>query len=298
MLAHFPAEHRREMEAYAETAFSSARHTPFVSRTARRDRDKLLAMNTMLDVYGAFACSSLVVEAARSAAGSPIFGRNLDIISLGVLERYGLVAVYRAAGKLAFVSVCFPGVFGVFSGMNERGLALALHGVFRSDDGSPVFDHDGTPCTMFLRRILEECSTVREAEQRLRAGRHTTALCVVLCDRIHGAVAEVWPGGVAVRKAENGICACTNHFRAGRNVPVAACRRYAGLLRNTETGKLAVEAVARKLHEVHQGSQTVQTMVFEPGPLHLHLAMGSCPSSALPLRRLAVGPLLQGENVS
>ncbi len=278
MLKQFPADHRRELEVCAEAA--------------KVDRDKLLAVNTMLDVYGGFGCSSLVVEGNRSATGSPIFGRNLDIISLGILQRYGLVAVYRPQGKFAFASVCFPGVFGVFSGMNERGLALALHGVFRTDDDSATSDPKGIPCTMLLRRVLEECSTVEEAEQLLRTSQHTTLLNIVLCDRIRGAVAEVSPGGVALRRSMTGICACTNHFRAGRDLPAGLCRRYAGLLRDTEIGKLAVDAMAGKLHQVHQGLQTVQTIIFEPGPLHLHIAMGSCPSSALPLKQLRIGPLL------
>lgn len=280
----FPAEHRQELDAFA--------------KAAGIDRDRLLAINTLMDVYGGFGCSSLIAESDRSATGSPIFGRNLDIFSLGVLQKYSLVIVYRPEGKHAFVSVSFPGVIGAFSGMNERGLALALHGVFQADDGSPNSDPKGVACTMLLRRVLEECDTVEQAEDLLRRSRHTTVLSVVLCDRARGAIAEVGPGGVAVRRATGGICACTNHFRAGRNLPVEICSRYAGLLRNTQAGKLSVDAVARKLHEVNQGSQTVQTMIFKPGPLRLQLAIGSCPSSALPLRTLEIGPLLGAESPS
>jgi hypothetical protein len=283
MARQFPADHRRELEACAEAAGV--------------DRDKLLAMNTLMDIYGGFGCSSLIAEADRSATASPIFGRNLDIFSLGVLQHYSLVVVYRPEGKHAFVSVGFPGVFGAFSGMNERGLALALHGVFWTGDGSPNSDPHGIPCTMLLRRVLEECATVEEAEALLRKSRHTTVLSVVLCDRVRSAVAEVGPGGVAVRQAAGGICACTNHFRAGRSLPAEVCPRYAGLLRGTENGAISVDTVARKLHEVHQGGQTVQTMIFEPGPLRLHLAIGSCPSSALPLKALEVAPLLGVESV-
>ena len=278
----FPADHRRELEAYAEAAGI--------------DRGRLLAMNTLMDVYGGFGCSSLIAEPDRSTTGSPIFGRNLDIFSLGVLQKYSLVVVYRPQGKHAFVSIGFPGVLGAFSGMNERGLALALHGVFRSDDGSPHSDPKGIACTMLLRQVLEECATVAQAEELLRRSRHTTVLSVVLCDRTAGAVAEVGPGGVAVRRASGGICACTNHFRAGRNLPLEVCPRYAGLLRDTHTGKLSVDTLARKLHAVNQGSQTVQTMIFEPGPLRLHLATGSCPSSALPLRTLQAAALLHVES--
>lgn len=282
MLDQLPADHRRELEAFAQSS--------------GLERDKLLGMNALLDIYGGFGCSSLVLESERSATGSPILGRNLDIFSAGVLQQYGLVVVCRPEGKIAFVSVAFPGVFGVFSGMNERGLALALHGVFRSGNGSANFDPKGTPCTMVLRRVLEECSTVQEAEALLQKSRHTTVLSVVLCDRQRGSVVEVGPGGTAVRRPVNGICACTNHFRAGRNLPAEVCPRYAGLLRATKSGRLTLDAVARKLDEVNQGLQTVQTMIFEPDPLRLHVAVGTCPSSSQPLKALEMEPLLKGES--
>jgi len=37
----------------------------------------------------------------------------------------------------------------------------------------------------------------------------------------------------------------------------------------------------------------VQSMIFEPEPLILHLAMGSCPSSALPMKTLELQPLFK-----
>jgi hypothetical protein len=37
-------------------------------------------------------------------------------------------------------------------------------------------------------------------------------------------------------------------------------------------------------------------MIFEPVPLKLHLAMGSAPSSALPLKTLELAPLLKPES--
>ena len=41
------------------------------------------------------------------------------------------------------------------------------------------------------------------------------------------------------------------------------------------------------------GRMTVQSMIFEPEPLILHLAMGSCPSSALPMKKLELQPLFK-----
>jgi hypothetical protein len=42
---------------------------------------------------------------------------------------------------------------------------------------------------------------------------------------------------------------------------------------------------------VNMGPLTLQTMIFEPRSLKLHLAIGSCPSSKLPLKTLELAPL-------
>jgi hypothetical protein len=72
------------------------------------------------------------------------------------------------------------------------------------------------------------------------------------------------------------------------------CWRYPLLARCCNgSDKLDVAAVARKMHEVNQGELTLQTMVFEPGPRKLHLAIGRPPASALPLRTLELEPLFR-----
>jgi hypothetical protein len=57
--------------------------------------------------------------------------------------------------------------------------------------------------------------------------------------------------------------------------------------------KLGLEDIAKKLHAVNQGGDTLQTMIFEPASLKLHLAFGKCPSSALPMKELDLAPLLK-----
>jgi isopenicillin-N N-acyltransferase like protein len=106
-------------------------------------------------------------------------------------------------------------------------------------------------------------------------------------------VLEMTPKTVAFRRGEDGLCVCTNHFRTKELAMLPLCRRYNVLSRNSaplET--LEVVDVAKLLDDVNQGRMTVQTMIFEPKPLVLHLAIGACPASAQPMRRLDVKPLL------
>jgi len=251
------------------------------------DREQGVVGNTLVDMYrGGFGCSSLMVAPQRSATGGTLMGRNLDFFTLGRLQQYSLVTVHRPQGKRAFVSIGFPGMFGCLSGMNDAGLAVAVHEVLLAGDGSAMFNPKGVPYTFCFRRILEECATIEEAEKLLRSTERTTRLNLAVCDRRAGAVLEMTPKSLALREGEGGLCICTNHFRTKDLVMFALCRRYTTLARSESLPKFDVAAVGRKLDEVNQGSRTIQTMIFEPATLVLHLAIGGAPSSSLPLKRL------------
>lgn len=282
LLPQFPPDHLAELEAFA--------------RTAGLERHVLVGVNTMVDVYrGGLGCSSLLVEASRSKTGGPLFGRNLDFYSLGILQKYSVVIVCRPQGKRGFCSVGFPGMVGCLSGMNDAGLALAVHEVLLAGDGAPLFDPRGVPYTLLLRRVLEECRTVDEAERLVRANARTTLFNLALCDLRTVRVLEVTPRSVAVRGPERGILACTNHFRSPElRTLFRFSWRYQALWESRALEGLDAADIARKLHEVSQGPMTLQTMVFEPGSLRLHLSIGASPASALPLRTLDLGPLLLG----
>ena len=280
LVPHFPPRHLAELDAFAEA-------TGF-------DRGELIGTNTMVDMYrGGFGCSSLIVAPKRSKTGGALFGRNLDFFTLGKLQRYSLVIVCRPEGRHAFVSVGFPGFFGCLTGMNDAGLALAVHEVYLSRDGSSIFNSEGTPYILACRRILEECTTVEQADKMLRSIKRTTKLNLAVCDRRGGGVLEMTPRTVVFRREEDGVCACTNHFRTEALKVRPRCPRYDKLLKAKAMAEIGLADVARKLHEVNQGRLTLQTMVFEPGPLRLHLAIGSCPASALPLKPLELAPLLR-----
>jgi hypothetical protein len=57
--------------------------------------------------------------------------------------------------------------------------------------------------------------------------------------------------------------------------------------------KLGVADVFQKLDEVNLGQRTVQSMVFEPEPLVLHVAMGKCPATKESLQELKLKPFFE-----
>jgi hypothetical protein len=286
MSRQFPPDHKAELEA--------------IIKGAEVNRDKLVVGNTLFDLKKVFACSALLIEKERSATGGPLLARNLDYPSLGYIHEHSLVTVYRPKGKHAFASIGFPGLVGCVSGMNDAGLTLAVLEVVDVKDGLSRFDAKGVPYAMCFRRLLEECSTIAEAKKLLSSLHRTSTLNLAVADRAGVAIFEITPTRIEVREASKGVGVCTNHFctasiRAERPFnPFNSFERFETLGElQKEKGKLKPDDLRKKLHEVNLGSLTLQTMVFEPETLKLHLAIGSVPASKEPLRTLDLAPLLK-----
>lgn len=285
MLRRLPPERLLELEAMA--------------LTAGVDRQRFVLGNTLFDQKKILACAAFMVEAGRSATGGPLFGRNLDYPSLNYAHEYSLVTVYRGVGKKTFATVGFPGLLGALSGMNEDGLSLGVLEVFQSRLFSRRVDRGGTPYAICFRTLLEECSTVDEARQRLEKMRRSTLFNLAICDRQRAAVLESTVKGVRERQAVAGACLCTNHFQIAGHRPTWGLNVYKTFDRlramqqvEQRLDQFDVADVHGAMHAVHQGDHTLQTMVFEPAQLRLHIALGAVPATAGPLRTLPLRDLL------
>ncbi len=258
-------------------------------KTSKLPEGDLIASQMIYDTINAFGCSSILVPANRSETGGPLLGRNFDYASFGLLHENDLLKIIAPEGKYAFASISFPGCFGVVSGMNEHGLALALHEVRRAADDSPRFNPEGVPTLLALRQVLEECRTVAEAQALLTKLPRTTMYNLALCDVNGGGVLEVTTKNVLLRKTE-GVNACTNHFRSKELCLDKSCDRFATLMAG-QPRKYSVEQVFSKLNAVAQGERTFQSMVFEPQALRLHVAIETRPSTQGTLRMVDLKPL-------
>jgi isopenicillin-N N-acyltransferase-like protein len=288
MYKHFPADYKAELEALVKAAGVS--------------RDPVVVGNTFFDLKKVFACSAVGLEKDRSATGGTLLARNLDYPSLGYIQHYSLVTVYRPRGKRAFASVGFPGLLGCLSGINDAGLSLGVLEVFDVKEGEASFNAKGLPYALCNRRLLEECATVEEARKLLERLPRTSTMSLAVADRDTVAVFEITPKKVVVRPARKGACCCTNHFHTAPLKPahpVNVCRsfeRFADLVRLCDRpGKVGPRDLLRELHAVNLGDETLQSMVFEPAALRLHLSVGPLPASRGPLHTLDLKPLFAGK---
>lgn len=288
MFRHFPPDYRRELEAMV--------------RVAGVERDAVIVGNTFFDLKKFMACSAVMVDGKRSRTGGPLLGRNLDYPSLDYIHQYSLVTVYRPTGKHAFATVGFPGLVGCLSGMNDAGLTVAILEVFKTRDGEPDFNPNGVPYALCHRKLLEECTTIDQAKKLLEKMKRTTTLNLAVADRSGVAVLEVTPGHVVRRDAVSGVCACTNHFcvpalRPEKPIyPCGSLDRFRALERLVfRKDKVGPDDLRQRLDAANLGELTLQTMVFEPATLQLHLSIGKVPASAGPLRTVDLAPLFKTE---
>ena len=175
---HIPDHHREELEGLAEGAGLSW--------------DEALLTQTFIDLQKLFFCSTFV---GRSPSGRLVFGRNLDFPSMGVVHRFGLVVRAHGIGRRPLVSVSWPGLLGVLSGMNDAGLTLAVMVVFFVEDVEA-----GVPYALLFREILEAETDLDGVERRLRAAAHTNSnnLMAAAGDR-EASVFQIGPSSEAGR---------------------------------------------------------------------------------------------------
>ncbi len=281
-----PERYGRELEAMIEAA-----------ELSQTEIDAIFALSAIFEASGSGNDgAALIVEPQRSATGQILFGRNLDLHAFGCLDRLTLVTVCRPKGRHAFASVGFPGFSGVISGMNDAGLALAALSAYGTNDDSPESNPLGTPLYLTFRRILEECSTIDEAEQLLQGTSYTSRIILAACDTRRAAAFEITTQNVLTRRAEDHLLAATNHFRAPELCVSKDSERYAKLEAYWPREKpLTRLDVAQAMRDVGR-SNTLQTMIFEPASLKLHLAVGyDPPATSKPLVTLDLAELFRRE---
>ncbi len=280
-----PKDHLVEMDAAA--------------KAAGREPELLYFSNTVYDLSSGMGCSTVIVEPGRSVTGNTIFARNFDWMNSKGIDRHTLVVVWKPTGKKAFATITISPLSGCISGMNEDGLAVTINEIhLKQSKDKPTFNWKGTPTLALYRRVLEECSTVAEAEALLRKSERTSTSCMTACDEKGGAVFEITPKAIVVRKAKNDVCCCTNHFCSDELGIGQKCDRLPKLeaLQGAD-GKLGVEDAFKSLHDVNNGKFTLQAMVFEPKARTLHLKLGDTVKSATTMKAatLDLGKLFKGE---
>lgn len=129
--------------------------------------------------------------------GNLIVGRNFFVDLGPEVEPDRLVTFCYPDGKYPFVSVGWAGLLGVVTGVNARGIVVALNPT-RTDD--PL--ETGAPLPLVLRQVLEEADTLEQALEILQAADLRTSGAVLVGDgrQRKSAIVELAPRDKDERK--------------------------------------------------------------------------------------------------
>jgi len=243
--------------------------------------DVLLA-NTFLDTSRSVLCSVAIAQKSATRGGRLLFARNNDFPTLNVAHKASVVIVYHHTrpGLRSFVSIGWPAVIGVVSGMNDAGLCVATL-VSLTQKGV----HPGMPYCLMYRQVLEECATPQEALAVVRRTQRTSANnLAVAAPGTEPLVIEFTPQKVAARRPVRDVLLATNHFRSPEHtaVPRPVYGRYPRLeeFSRSHHGRIDVAALKGVLKACQIPTWTMQSMVFEPAERRLHLATGTLPAAS------------------
>lgn len=254
-------DERRELDAF--------------SRACGVARDDLLLAQGFADLYRAWGCSTLTCGGKE-----PMLARNLDFVDMGFIHRYSCVFVVKPSGGTAYAAVGWPGLIGVLSGQNERGVALAVM-VVHGERGCV----EGVPFQLAFRRALERSKTSDDVAKVLGDMELTVTNNLAVVDREgRSRVLEIGPDGVVSREGSRLVS--TNHFVSqARSEPrfsltyLSSLRRYAAVEKVANGSEVTLPRAIEALRASGPPLTNVQSMVFLPRAGEIHVAFGRPPAA-------------------
>lgn len=166
--------------------------------------------------YMLVGCTSFASWDSGTADGNLLIGRNFDFYMGEEFARNKLVMFEKPDTGYAYVSVTWPGMTGVLSGMNVEGLTVSINA---SKLETPSMS--ATPISILTKEILQYASDIDEAV-RIAASRQTFVSESILIGSAkdgRAAIIEKTPSEMAVydpalQDADIHRIVCTNHYQS------------------------------------------------------------------------------------
>jgi hypothetical protein len=154
-------------------------------------------------------CTAFAAWGAQTANGHLLAGRNFDFDGGEDFDKDKIVIFFKPEKGYGFLSVAWPGMMGVVSGMNEKHLYVTINA------GSSRDNRDvGTPSCFVARQVLQYASSIDEAVSMIGQSQMFVSDSFLIADGKTGkaVVVEKSPRRMGVRQASGNWLVCANHY--------------------------------------------------------------------------------------
>lgn len=210
MACHIPEEYRAEIAALSE--FCSHDFDVFGTPYERQlNYHAAHDIGHAMQEYMLVGCSSFAVWNDKSADSTLLIGRNFDFYMGDDFAENKLVSFVTPASGYRYVSVGWPGMIGVVSGMNEKGLTITINA---AKGAIPL--RAAMPISLLTRHILQYAATIEEA-YRIADTCQTfvsESLLIGQADGRCAAIIEKTPRKQALYSVREAPLICTNHYQS------------------------------------------------------------------------------------
>ncbi len=157
-------------------------------------------------------CTSLAVWNENTEDGDLLIGRNFDFYVGDDFAKNKVVEFVEPDTGIPYMSVSWPGMIGVVSGMNKKGITVTINA-----GKSKIPLTAKTPISLVTREILQYAGTIEEAIAI--AGKRkvfvSESIFVGSAADKNAVIIEVSPKNFGVYKVQNtSQVICTNHFQS------------------------------------------------------------------------------------
>lgn len=196
-----------------------------ISKYAPQDLNHV-APNFMRDMYlhgahdighavqdlGIVGCTSFAVWGNKTEDGSLVLGRNFDFYAGDAFAKDKIIAFINPNQGYSFMSVTWPGMIGVCSGMNAEGLTLTINA---GKSKIPLVAK--TPISIVTREILQYARTIDDAIAIAKKKKVFVAESIMVgsANDNRAVLIEIAPDYFDVFEIPNGNqLICSNHFQS------------------------------------------------------------------------------------
>ncbi|MEX1192668.1 MAG: C45 family autoproteolytic acyltransferase/hydrolase [Brumimicrobium sp.] len=156
-------------------------------------------------------CTSTALWGDETADGELLIGRNFDFYAGDEFAEEKVIAFFKPDKGHPFMSVTWPGMLGIVSGMNYEGLTVTMN-AGKSD--IPLTAKK--PITILAREIIQYASTIEEAIEIAKQSEVfvSESLMIGSAKDKKAVLIEISPDKMDVYEVANSKLVCSNHFQS------------------------------------------------------------------------------------